>query len=314
VAPQTPQVLADPLSVVIDLVAGLEPGLDRACISEVVADVARGRAKRRRLAQALLARPGILTDGRSPAPEAIGKLLTALRGAGAVNLSPPVCTECGKAMRAFQRRGENWYCGAHGPATAACAVCGNVRPIAQRDRQHQPRCWQHPLTDEHDPTQVLINLVASIDPALDTPIVTAAISAAAPQPGQRRRLAWALEDHPELLTGAGAQAPVPAVLRLIDALAEHGTGRIVRPPCPHCGRIIALVKPRDGLRLCRNCEARSRAETCTRCGVHREPATRDEQGLALCPKCLTTDPVNQEICLACRRRRPVSIRTAAGPL
>jgi hypothetical protein len=318
VAPQTPEVLADPLDdplgVVVGLVADLEPALGRARIIEVVADVAGGRAKRRRLALAMLARPGILTDGRSPAPEVIGKLLTALREAGAANVSAPVCTECGKPMRAFQRRGQDWYCGVHGPATAACAVCGNLRPIAQRDRKHQPRCWQHPLSDEHDPTQVLIDLLTGIDPALDVQLVTAAIGAAAPQPGQRRRLAWALHDHPELLTGAGARAPVPAVLRLIDALAEHGSGRVVRPPCPHCGRVIALVKPRDGVRLCRNCVARSRAETCSRCGVHREPATRDEQGLALCPKCLITDPVNQEICLVCRRRRPVSVRTPAGPL
>jgi hypothetical protein len=311
---RTRDTLADPLSVVIDLVTDLEPGLGQARIIEVVTGMAGGRAKRRRLAQALLARPGILTDGRSPAPEAIGKLLTALREAGAVNVSAPVCTECAKPMRAFQRRGQDWYCGVHGPQTAACSVCGNVRPIAQRDRQQQPRCWQHPLIDEHDPTQVLIDIVASIDPALDTPIVTAAIRAAAPQPGQRRRLAWALQDRPELLTGAGAQAPVPAVLRLIDALAEHGSGRIVRPPCPHCGRVIALVKPRDGMRLCRNCVAKSRAETCSRCGVHREPATRDEQGRALCPKCLITDPANQEECLVCRRRRPVSVRTTAGPL
>lgn len=311
---RTPAAIADPLSVVIDLVADIESGLDRACISEVVTGVAGGRAKRRRLAQALLARPGILTDGRSPAPEAIGKLLTALREAGAVNVSAPVCTECGKPMRAFQRRGQDWYCGVHGPQTAACAVCGHVRPIAQRDRQHQPRCWQHPLSDEHDPTQVLLDLVTGIDPALEVQLVTAAISAAAPQRGQRRRLAWALQDRPELLTGAGAQAPVPAVLRLIDTLAEHGSGRIVRPPCPHCGRVIALVKPRDGMRLCRNCVAKSRAETCSRCGVHREAATRDEQGRALCPKCLITDPANLEECLGCRRRRPVSARTPAGPL
>lgn len=313
-AAPTPEVLADPLVVVVDLVAGVEPGLDRACISEVVIGVAGGRAKRRRLAQALLGRPGILTDGLSPAPEAIGKLLTALREAGAVHVSPPVCAQCGKPLRSFQRRGQDWYCGVHGPETAACAACGNVRPIAQRDRQQQPRCWQHPLSDERDPTQVLIDLVASIDPALDVQLVTAAISAAAPQSGQRRRLAWALQDRPELLTGAGAQAPVPAVLRLIDALAEHGSDRIVRPPCPHCGRVMALVKPRDGLRLCRNCVAKSRAETCARCGVHREPATRDEQGRALCPRCLITDPANQETCLGCRRRRPVSVRTPAGPL
>ena len=313
-AARIPAVHTDPLSEVIDMVACLEPGLDRARISEVVTGMAGGRAKRRRFAQGLLARPGILTDGRSPAPEVIGKLLTALREAGAVNVSAPVCTECGREMRAFQRRGQDWYCGVHGPKTAACAVCGNVRAIAQRDRQHQPRCWQHPLSDEPDPTGVLIDLVTSIDPALDAQFVRAAIEVAAPQLGQRRRLAWALQDRPELLTGAGAQAPVPTVLRLIDALAERGSGRIVCPPCPGCGRVIALVKPRDGVRLCRNCVAKSRAETCSRCGAHREPATRDEQGKALCPRCLITDPANLEECAGCRRSRPVSARTPAGPL
>lgn len=313
-AAQASDVLADPLGVIVDLVADVEPGLGRACVTEVVAGVAGGRAKRRRLAQALLTRPAVLTDGRSPAPEAIGKLLTALREAGAVNVSAPVCTTCGTAMRAFQRRGQDWYCGVHGPQSAACSVCGNVRPIAQRDREHQPRCWQHPLSEEQDPTQVLLDVVAGLDPALDTPMVRAAIMAAAPQTGQRRRLAWALQDRPELLTGAGAQAPVPAVLRLIDALAEHGSRRIIRPPCPHCGRVIALVKPREGVRLCRNCVAKSRAETCSRCGVHREAATRDEQGRALCPKCLITDPANLEQCVSCRRRRPVSVRTPAGSL
>jgi hypothetical protein len=307
-------VAIDPIGVVVELVTGLEPGLERTSITEVVAGVAGGRAKRRRLAQALLARPGILTDGRSPAPEAIGKLLTALRDAGAVNISAPVCAECGKPLRAFQRRGQDWYCGVHGPETAACTVCGNVRPVALRDRARQPHCWQCPLTEEHDPTQIVIELVRRLDPTLDVEMVRAAIGAAAPQPGQRRRLAWALTDRPELLTGAGAQAPVPAVLRLIDALADAGANGIIRPPCPHCGRVIALVKPRDGVRLCRNCVAKSRAETCSRCGVHREAATRDEQGRALCPKCLITDPANQEICLLCRRRRPVSVRTPHGPL
>lgn len=307
-------VLADPLGVIVNLVADLEPGLSRGHITEVVAGLAGGRAKRRRLAQALVARPAILADGRSPAPEAIGKLLTALRAAGAVNVSAPLCATCDKPMRAFQRRGQDWYCGAHGSAAAQCAVCGKVRPIAGRDRQHQPRCSSHRLTDDVDPTQVVLDVVANIDPSLEAQLVRSAIDAAAPQNGQRRRLAWALDERPELLTGAGAGAPVPAVLRLIEALADHGSGHIVRPPCPGCGRLIALIKPRDGLRLCRNCLAKSRAETCARCGTHREPGTRDEQGRAICPKCLITDPTNQEVCLNCRRYRPVSVRTPDGVL
>jgi hypothetical protein len=46
----------------------------------------------------------------------------------------------------------------------------------------------------------------------------------------------------------------------------------------------------------------------------REAATRDEHGQPLCPNCLITDPANHETCLDCGRRRPVSLRTADGPL
>jgi hypothetical protein len=80
------------------------------------------------------------------------------------------------------------------------------------------------------------------------------------------------------------------------------------------GRVLALVKQRAGVRLCRNCVAKSRAEPCGRCGVVREPTTRDEDGRPVCPHCWITDPANQETCTGCHRRRPISVRTPAGPL
>ena len=120
-APQAPGVLADPVGVVADLVAGIEFSLDRASIEDVVAGVAGGRVKRRRLARALLQRPAILTDGRSPAPRVAGNLLIALREAGAVIISPPVCARCGRQLRTLQRRGEDWYCGACGARPERCA-------------------------------------------------------------------------------------------------------------------------------------------------------------------------------------------------
>jgi hypothetical protein len=57
-------------------------------------------------------------------------------------------------------------------------------------------------------------------------LVTAAISADAPQPGQRRRLAWALQGHPELLAGVGAQAPVPAVSLQPELLQPAESGQV----------------------------------------------------------------------------------------
>jgi hypothetical protein len=306
--------VTDPLGAVLELIAAVEPVLDTAVAAGVVSGVAPGRNVRRRLAQALTERPAILTDGRSPAPKVAGSLLIALRQAGAVSISLPVCAGCGKQLRSLQRRGRDWYCGICGPPLLRCGVCGNRRKIAARDRRGQPRCHSCPPVDDPDPMQILLDILTTLDPMLDAATVTGAVQAAAPRAGQRRQLAWALHDRPGLLTGAGAQAPVPSVLRLIDALIAAGSGRVTRPPCPHCGRVITLSKTLDGARVCRNCLAKSRAQACSRCGIHREPATRDGHGRPLCPHCLSTDPSNLETCLGCARRRPVSIRTSEGPL
>jgi hypothetical protein len=131
----------------------------------------------------------------------------------------------------------------------------------------------------------VVDVVAELDPALPAEMVRAAVRDAVPQPGQRHQLACAVAERPELLTGAGAQAPVPAVLRLIDKLCQAGAVNIVPPPCPRCGRLVALVKPRDGERLCSSCAGKSRAETCARCGAVRQPAVRDEHGQAICAVC-----------------------------
>lgn len=309
-----PHVLADPLGVVVALVNQVEPGLDDAVVAEVVASVAPGRNVRRNLAQALAERPGLLTDGRSPAPRVVGSLLIGLRRAGAVSVSAPVCAQCGTHLRTLQRRGQDWYCGVCGPTSTPCVGCGNIRKITSRDRQGRPRCQACPPDEDGDPIQILIDVVTGIDPDLDAATVTDAVLAVTSRAGQRRHLAWALHDRPELLTGAGAHAPVPSVLRLIDALIGAGANGVVRPPCPRCGRVITLNKVLDSVRVCRNCCAKSRAETCSRCGVHREPATRDEHGQPLCPHCLSTDPANQETCSGCGRLRPISVRTIDGPL
>jgi len=93
-----------------------------AVVVDVVISVAGGRAKRRKLAQELSARPAVLTDGRSPAPRVIGDLLIALRRAGATVISPPVCAGCGKSLRTMQRRGQDWYCGVCGPRREPCGL------------------------------------------------------------------------------------------------------------------------------------------------------------------------------------------------
>jgi hypothetical protein len=153
-----------------------------------------------------------------------------------------------------------------------------------------------------------------LDPGLSADAITAAITATVVKPAHAQKLAWAIEDAPELLTGDGAKAPFPMVLRLIDALRDVGATGIQRPACPRCRRVVALSKRRDGLRICRNCTAKANAVPCARCGTVREPATRDEYGQPLCANCLASDPANLEECVRCRRRQRVNTRTLQGPV
>lgn len=308
------EVLSGPLGVIARLVCQAGPALESSAVEEVVTRVAPGRSTRRRLAQALVERPSLLTDGRSPAPRVVGDLLVALSALGAQGISPPRCTSCGKALRSFHRRGEDWYCGVCGPRPLACAVCGKVRKVGARDRAGRPRCSSCPPDDGPEPVEILLQVVRAIDPTVGAGTVTGALERATSRAGQRRQLAWALQDRPELLTGAGAQAPVPSVLRFIDALGGAGATGVVRPACPRCARVVKLSKLRDGLRICRGCEARLRAVPCARCGAVADPVARDGHGGPLCSGCFITDPSNQEVCARCARRRPVSVRGPDGPL
>jgi len=160
---------------------------------------------------------------------------------------------------------------------------------------------------------VLAEVVTGLDPSLQASAVHAAARRVFARPAKLRQLAWVVQDRPELLTGAGAEAPIPAVLRLIDELCDAGAHKIARPACPRCRRVVGLHRRIGGQWLCRNCVAKSRAQPCSRCGTVREPATRDTHGQPLCPNCLITDPANQETCVGCGRRRPVCARTVDGP-
>lgn len=267
------QVLDDPIGVCVDLIMPRGPGLNPAEVTKVVVRVAGGRAKRRKLAKALLDNPAVLSNGRSPALRAVGDLLIALRAAGAVGIAAPACAECGKDLRTLQRYGQDWYCSVCTPARHPCASCGKTGRVATRNRQGQPLCLRCKPQREHE-LETLIGTIQGIDPNLPLDVIHAAIAAAIPAPGRRYLLAWAIEDQPDLLTGGGAHAPIPAVLRLIDNLCVAGATGIVRPACPGCQRVIRLTKMRGGVRLCRNCVAKSRAEPCGRCRVIREACAR----------------------------------------
>jgi integrase len=309
-----PDVLAAPVGFAVALITATEPGLAPAAAEQAVLGVAEGRAMRRKLAGALARRPAVLADGRSPALRVVGDLLIALRKAGAVVISPPVCAACGKPLRTLQRRGEDWYCSVCIRRPGRCSACGRERLISTIDRKGQPRCKQCPDRDDRDPLAVLAATVTAADPSLTAHVISAAAQHVFSKPAHLRKLAWVVEEDPGLLTGGGAHAPIGGVLRLIDELCDAGAQAVTRPACPRCQRVVRLYRRIDRLWCCRNCVARSRAQPCARCGAVREAAARDEHGRPLCPYCLITDPANLETCAGCRRRRPVSTRTPDGPL
>jgi hypothetical protein len=141
---------------------------------------------------------------------------------------------------------------------AVCAGCGELRRVTSRDRHSEPRCADCPDT-AGDPIAELIDLVRGLDPALDADVVTTALNTATVRPAGQRRLAWAVIERPDLLAGAGCDAPVPAVLRFIDELVAAGATAVVRPACPRCRQVKALPKLWEGKRICRMCFARHAA-------------------------------------------------------
>ena len=276
--------------------------------------VGGGRAKRRRLATAVTSNPNVLGTGRSPAPRVVGDLLLALRAAGATRIAAPHCARCDREITGMQRRGDDWFCSPCFVHPQVCAGCGHERPVMFRDRHGRPRCGQCPDRITDDPVAALVAIVTSIDPGLTAEVAATAITNTVVKAGHVNKLALVLETAPALLTGDGARAPFPMVLRLIDKLCDNGATVIRRPACPRCGRVITLSKQLDDVRVCRNCYARARAVACSRCGTVREPATRDSQGRPLCPNCLIDDPINREECARCGRRRRVGQRSPDGPL
>jgi hypothetical protein len=307
------EVLADPIGVIVRLVAEVERGLTVEQVAAVVTGTVGGRAARRRLAQSLKDNPRVLRTGRPPATLSTAKLLLALKRAGATEVSAPRCGGCMRELRYLRsRRGGDWGCSPCLDQPHTCAGCGQHRRAVTVDRHGRHRCQNCP-DNEGDPLAELTRLVTALDPGLSRQAVAAAVQQATVRPAGQRRLAWAILERPGLLTGAGAFAPAPAVLRFIDGLVPAGATKVVTPACPRCGQVKTLSKLLDAQRVCRNCFARSAAVGCSRCGAVREPATRDAEGNPLCPNCLIADPINLEDCSGCGRRSKVAVRTGDGP-
>jgi hypothetical protein len=157
----------------------------------------------------------------------------------------------------------------------------------------------------------LLTLMAELEPGLSAEAVLGALEQAAARHDGRWRFAAAVTAQPGLVTGEGARAPVPGVLRFISALARAGATSVVEPRCPRCGRQRQLGVPVDGLRLCAGCRSKARAVLCGRCGKVRQPARLNDGGRPVCVNCWHRDPRSWKPCGNSRR---VAAVTEAGPV
>jgi hypothetical protein len=147
-----------------------------------------------------------------------------------------------------------------------------------------------------NPVGGLLTLIAELEPSLSEDAVLAALGQAAARPDGRRRIAAAVTGQPDLLTGQGARAPFPGVLRLISALARAGATSVVEPACPRCGRQRPLCVPVEGLRVCGGCRSKARALPCGRCGKVSPVARRNDGGQPVCQNCWHRDPRSWKPC------------------
>jgi hypothetical protein len=138
-----------------------------------------------------------------------------------------------------------------------------------------------------DPDAVIVTIVTDIEPDLNPTDLHSAIDQAAPSRVQRRRLAHALHQHPDLLTSGRPEGP-PQVERLIRALRATGACRLALPRCGRCHQPKPLPQLDGKIRICGSCaRTRATAEPCVSCGVTRRIASRDRNGGPLCVRCVS---------------------------
>lgn len=307
----------DPRTVISRVVMGVEPGMDPLVVAQVVADTLRLRPAQRQVAQLLQTDPGLLTSGRPEGPRSIERLIRALIGRGAVAVTLPRCAWCGHArpLETVDPQGRRICnrCTTRKRAEAeVCANCRNHRAIAHRDRLGKPRCAYCP-PHEDEPLDLIAGVLHGLGLEVHTDSLTRAVTACTTQPAQRRRLAWALEDRPTLLTGEAAEGPA-VVVKFIEALIAEGVAAVM-PPCSNCHRNRRLTNQLNGRRCCVGCYTKARYGTgqCSRCRKVKQLIAKAPDGQLLCHRCRWKDPLDHEPCGTCGATRGVQARANGIP-
>ena len=309
-----PRFLTHPAEVITEVATAVEPGLDPAAVVTAVEGITVNLGQQRRLARALYEDPGLLTSGRPEGPPTVAKLIWVLQRGGARNLALPACAGCGQVALLTQRDDRGWrICGTcdviarqAAKPVLTCAACGNTRRAVYRDRAGRPLCRYCPPERGVDHTAEIIGQICRVDPALAEAGLRAVVERAVPLPSQRRQLAWDLEARPELLTGAGAEGSTRLAV-LIEELVLAGT--CIQPlACVFCGQARRLRLHREQRLCCKACYYTVRKEKCARCGQQLGVASRDLEGRPLCRNCTGKEPQNLGQCSRCGRIRRLARR------
>ncbi|MGW4825834.1 hypothetical protein ACWEP4_45110, partial [Streptomyces sp. NPDC004227] len=279
-----------------EIVLALEPELAPGAVTETAASMAKLKSGRRRLAEALVADPELLTSGRPEGPASVGKLIRALRAIGAQRVVLPRCAHCGKQHSLPHLDGDQRICAYCRMKKAAeedpCVVCGH----AGRDHLGRARCVDHLEAGGQDPVDVVCDHVAALDPGLTRDEVAAAVRRACQRPKDQRELALALEGNPGLLAGEGVRGPHRLIL-LIEELLARGARNVVLPACPFCGTDRKLRHGLDGHRVCRPCYEKFRVLPCSRCGRDKPVASKSVDSRPLCHPCTPNPPKDASMTL-----------------
>ena len=170
-----------------------------------------------------------------------------------------------------------------------------VHPLA--GRQAGQRC---PLCRREQ----IIAIAAAAVPGMAPLAVRAAVNAVASSPQAVRDLAAALSPAPDALQ---LGAP-PVVGRLVNELRERGAA-LPEPTCAICARTGSPLTRSDCGGVCPRCRRRQLAMACSRCGVVKPVAGRDQDHRPVCARCQDRP---QRPCGQCGRTRRIARRGRDG--
>ncbi|MFD9375154.1 hypothetical protein ACFWBH_06375 [Streptomyces sp. NPDC059999] len=153
-----------------------------------------------------------------------------------------------------------------------------------------------PLSLPPEPDDVVVGIMAGIEPDLTEESVRQAIVRSAASRAKRQRLARALSGDPGLLTSGRPEGP-PVVGDFIRSLIAIGARKAVLPKCAGCGSTKKLTNVQaDGKRVCGPCNHKTRAASlsCCECSRPARVYRLTRTGEAICRDCWTMpdgDPV-----------------------